>query len=435
MMTRHVTVATLAAAVVLTASVVRLPAAEKISERDVVQFRGERGQGVSQQTSLPVRWSDTENLAWRTELPGAGSSSPIVLGNRIFLTCYSGYGVDEANPGDPKDLVRHVVCLSRADGKILWQKAYPSDGNEPRYQGNGARHGYSTSTCTTDGERLYVFFGRHGVYCLSPEDGRELWHVNVGNENANWGSSNSPILFNDLLIVNASIESRSIVALDKKTGRQVWQIPGIRGSWNTPVLVDVPGGKTELVVSLPEKIQAFDPANGDKLWECKGIPDSGYVCPSVVTNGGIVYAIGGRRNTAMAVKAGGRGDVTDSHVLWTKGVGSNVVSPVYHDGHLYWVHEGRGTAYCINAETGETVYQERLQPRPGTVYASPLLADGKLYCVSQHNGTYVIAASPTFELLAVNQFASDEHRANACAVAHEGQLLIRSDKYLHCVGK
>ncbi len=120
---RHVTVATLAAAVVLTASVVRLPAAEKISERDVVQFRGERGQGVSQQTSLPVRWSDTENLAWRTELPGAGSSSPIVLGNRIFLTCYSGYGVDEANPGDPKDLVRHVVCLSRADGKILWQKA------------------------------------------------------------------------------------------------------------------------------------------------------------------------------------------------------------------------------------------------------------------------------------------------------------------------
>ncbi len=420
------------------AFVVSMPpamAAEKVDDGDVVQFRGDRGQGVSEEKALPVRWSDDENLVWRTALPGAGSSCPIVVGDRIYLTCYSGYGEAEDSPGEPKDLVRHVLCLDRANGTILWQKSHPSDGNEPRYQGNGARHGYSTSTCTTDGERLYVFFGRYGVFCLDPSDGREIWHTKVGDQNAGWGSSNSPILFNDLLIVNASIESRSIVALDKKNGQQVWKVEGIRGSWNTPVLVDVPDGGTELVVSIPQKLLAFDPSNGEKLWECEGIPDSGYVCPSVVTHGGIVYAIGGRKNTAMAVKAGGRGDVTDSHVLWTKGVGSNVVSPVYHNGHLYWVHEGRGTAYCLDAKTGETVYQERLQPRPGTVYSSPLLADGKLYCVSQHNGTFVIAAKPEFELLAVNTFASDDHRANACAVAHDGQLLIRSDKFLHCVGK
>ena len=410
-------------------------AAEKVGDDDVLQFRGERGLGVSDEKSLPVEWSDTENLAWRTELPGAGSSSPIVLGDRIYLTCYSGYGVAEGEPGDPQDLVRHVVCLDRAGGKILWQKAYPSDGDEPKYQGNGARHGYSTSTCTTDGERQFVFFGRHGVYWLAPADGSEVWRTSVGNSNAGWGSSNSPILFGDLLIVNASIESKTLIALDKKSGKQVWQADGIRGSWNTPLLVDVPGGKTELVVCIPEKVLGFDPASGEKLWECEGIPDGGYVCPSVVAHDGIVYAIGGRKNTALAVKAGGRGDVTTTHLLWTEGVGSNVASPVYHEGHLYWLHEGRGTAYCLNAKTGEVVYQERLEPRPGTVYSSALLADGKLYCVTQHSGTYVIAAKPEFELLAVNEFASDDSRANASAVAHDGQLLIRSDKYLHCVGK
>ncbi len=402
---------------------------------DVIQFRGDRGLGISEEKGLPTEWSETKNLAWRSELPGAGSSSPIVVGDRIFLTCYSGYGTDEQSPGDPKDLVRYVVCLGRGDGKILWQKAFPSDGDEPRYQGNGARHGYSTSTCTSDGERLYVFFGRHGVYCFDPEDGKEIWHASVGNGNNGWGSSNSPVLYNDLLLVNASIESRTLVALDKKTGKQVWQADDIRGSWNTPVLVEVPGGQTELVLCVPEKVLGFDPATGKNLWECEGIPDRGYVCPSVVAHDGVVYAIGGRKNTALAVKAGGRGDVSKTHLLWNVGVGSNVASPVYHDGYLYWLHEGRGTAICVNAKNGEVVYQERLQPRPGTVYSSALLADGKLYCVSQRDGTFVIAAKPTFELLAVNTFASDDSRANACAVAHNGQILIRSDKYLYCVGK
>ncbi len=161
-------------------------------------------------------------------------------------------------------------------------------------------------------------------------------------------------------------------------------------------------GSSELVVSVagrPEgRIVGFDPKTGNELWRSRGIPD-GYVCPSVVAHDGVVYAIGGRRNTALAVRAGGRGDVSDSHILWTTNKGSNVSSPVYYEGHLYWVHENQGLAYCLDAKTGETVYAERLAPRPGLVYSSITAADGKLYAVSQHNGAYVLAAKPQFELL------------------------------------
>ncbi|MFQ5733539.1 MAG: PQQ-binding-like beta-propeller repeat protein, partial [Planctomycetaceae bacterium] len=196
----------------------------------------------------------------------------------------------------------------------------------------------------------------------------------------------------------------------------------------------LPSGKVELVLSMSRRIIGFDPATGKELWSCEGIPD-GYICPSVVAHDGIVYAIGGRRNTAIAVKAGGRGDVTESHRLWSEGMGSNVASPVYHKGHIYWVHERQGLAICLEAKTGKTVYRKRLAPRPGLVYSSLTVADGKLYAVSQHNGTYVIAAKPKFELLAHNVFEDDKSLSNACPVVSNGQLLLRSDKYLYCIGK
>ncbi|GAB4152467.1 MAG: hypothetical protein Tsb009_28390 [Planctomycetaceae bacterium] len=400
---------------------------------DWVQFRGPGGLGVGNAQDLPAKWSLTENLIWRTKLPGAGTSSPIVLGNKIYLTCYSGYGVDKQNPGDQKDLMRHVVCLDRSTGKLLWKKDFTPVPGESKYQGNGARHGYSSSTPTTDGERLYVFFGKSGVYCLDL-DGKQIWHTSVGERTAGWGSSNSPVLYKNLLIIHAGIESGSLVGLDKTTGKQLWSLDGFRRSWSTPLLVNLKNGKSELVISTPRKIVAVDPANGHPLWNCEGIPD-GYVCPSAIAHDGIVYVIGGRKNTAIAVRAGGKGDVTNSHVLWRVGVGSNVVSPVYHDGHIYWVHEGRGTAYCLDAKTGQTVYKKRLTPRPGLVYSSPTVADGKIYVVSQHKGTYVLKASPEFEQLARNEFSDDQARSNACPVVHNGQLLLRSDAYIYCVGK
>ncbi len=154
----------------------------------------------------------------------------------------------------------------------------------------------------------------------------------------------------------------------------------------------------------------------------------------MVSHGDVVYAIGGRQNTAIAVRAGGKGDVTDSHLLWKTTAGSNVSSPVYRDGHLYWVHDSRGLAYCLAADTGEIVYQERLDPRPGLIYSSTTNGDGKLYAISRENGSYVIAAQPEFKLLAVNSFSDDTARANGSIAVSGSRLILRTDRAIYCIG-
>ncbi len=397
------------------------------------QFRGPDGSGTSLEKAVPTSWSGTRNIAWRAELPGAGTSSPIVVGNWIFLTCYSGYGLDQGGPGRMSDLKRHVVCLERETGRIAWEKEFEPKLPESEYAGgNNMRHGYASSTIASDGERLYVFFGKTGVFCLDLT-GEQLWHAEVGSGSRGWGSSNSPLLYEGLVIINASVESRSLVALDAKTGEEVWRARGMDASWNTPVLVEAPGVGTELVVSVQNWVLGFEPATGKELWRCKGIPT--YVCPSVISHAGVVYVTGGRGTQyTFAVRAGGRGDVSDSHELWRVAKGSNVSSPVYHDGHLYLASDSRGIAYCFDAQDGNVVYQERMQPTPGRIYASPLLAGGNLYYPSQYKGTYVVAAKPQYRLVAHNVFGDDDHRTNACPVAHNGQLLIRNDGFLYCIG-
>ncbi|HEX3870796.1 MAG TPA: PQQ-binding-like beta-propeller repeat protein [Pirellulales bacterium] len=408
------------------------------SAADWPRFRGPGGSATSDETGLPTTWSAHENVVWRIELPGAGTSSPVAVGDRIWLTCYSGYALSVEEPGDINNLMRHVVCLDRTSGAIVWTKDFKAAQPESEYSGgNNTWHGYASSTPIVHGDRLYVFFGRSGVYCLDARDGRELWHADVGTKTAGWGSANSLVLFEDLLIVNASIESTSLRALDAETGKEVWAIDEVRGARNTPILVDLPGGGTELVFSLPGApegwIVGHDPRTGKELWRAGGIPDT-YVCASVVAHAGIVYAIGGRKNTALAVRAGGRGDVTETHRLWRTSKGANVASPVYHNGHLYWVHERKGAVYCLDAATGDLVYEERLEPRPGIVYSSLTEADGKLYAVSQHSGTFVVAASPKFQFLAHNVFDDDDSRTNACLAVSRGQLLLRNDRYLYCIG-
>ena len=401
------------------------------------RFRGPEGLGTSDERGLPVEWSSTKNVVWKTKLPGPGTSSPIVVGDRVYLTSYSGYALEVEEPGDVEKLARHVVCLDRATGKILWRREFAAKQPEPEYSGgNNTWHGYASSTPTADDKHLYVFFGISGVYCLDLADGREVWRADVGTGTHGWGSGNSLVLFENLLIVNATTESNRLLALDKQSGKEVWSFEVGKGARNTPNLVRTSTGSTELIVSLPGnpegKIVGLNPRTGKELWTCRGIPDGGYVCPSVVAHDGVVYAIGGRKNTALAVRAGGKGDVSESHVLWKVGKGSNVASPAYHDGRLYWVHERQGTFICLDAKTGETVFEERIEPRPGIVYSSITIADGKIYAVSQHEGAYVFDAGGAFKQLAHNKFDED-HRANASPVVDRGQLLLRDDGYLYCL--
>lgn len=398
---------------------------------DWPQFRGPGGLGASDETGLPTTWSDEENVVWKTELPGQGTSSPITVGNRVYLTCFSGYGQSIQDPGEMSQLERHLVCVNRADGQLLWQRTIAPDLPEQPFSGNYLPlHGYASSTPASDGERLYVFLGRSGVFAFDL-GGEQLWNADVGSKTHNWGSATSPVLYKNLVIVNASVESGNLLALDKSDGHEVWSAPGMKAAWNTPLLVSLPDGGTELVVSVRGEVLGFDPATGEQLWRCAGIED--YVCPSVIAHDGVVYVIGGRGKPSLAVRAGGRGDVTEKR-LWHQGSGSNVSSPVYHDGHLYWVSESQGIAYCADATSGELVYQQRIEPRPDRIYASPVVADGKIYYVSRENGTYVVAAKPQFELLAHNVFAGDKSVFNASPAVSNGQLLLRSNRYLYCLG-
>lgn len=394
-----------------------------------MQFRGPHGLGVSDETNVPVKWGSAENIAWQADLPGPGASSPIVVGDKVYLTCYTGYGL-EAGKGSDHDLRRHLLCFDRHTGKNLWQKTFEPKLPEHPYQGEGSYHGYAASTPCSDGERLYVFFGKSGVYGLDL-NGEHVWHSSVGEGTHHWGSGTSPVLFGDLLLINASVESGSLVALEKRTGKEAWRAGGVAAAWNTPYLA-TSHGRTELIVSAQDKLLSFNPHDGKPLWTAEGVHR--YVCPSVVSHEDVVFAIGGG-HTSLAVRLGGQGDVTASHGLWRQMKGSNVGSPVYHDGHLYWAGDSSGLVSCQNAQTGEFVYQERLEPRPGNIWSSAVLADGKLYLVSQRAATYVVAAKPTFELLACNTFSDDDSRTNASPAIHAGQILLRTDKRLYCIGK
>jgi len=402
----------------------------RATDADWPQFRGPGGRGVSAAARLPATWSADENIIWKTRLPGPGASSPVVVEKRIFLACYSGYGLHAKAPGDMRDLRQHVVCVHLDNGKILWTGEVETKLQERPYESVLALHGYASSTPAADSQRVYASFGKSGVFAFD-HDGRRLWHADVGSQMSGWGSAASIVLYENLVIVNASIEARALVTVNMTNGNEVWRSERIRNTWNTPVLVDLPGGKTELVVAVDGQLLGFDPATGEALWTCAGI--EGYVAPSAVAHDGIVYAIG-RERVAVAVRAGGRGDVTATHRLWIANKGSNTPSPVYHDGYLYFAKRLGGILCCLDATSGAVVYERRLSPPSGDIYASPLLADGRIYYVSRRNGAYVLAAKPEFELLAHNKISTDDSVFNASPAALDGRLLLRSDRYLYCVG-
>lgn len=405
------------------------------------QFRGPNGSGIAATDAMPATvWSDSQNVKWKVALPGPGSSSPIVAGERVFITCYSGYG-DGSSGGGPDKLQRHLVCVDRTTGKILWDKSVPAEMPEDPFGGYLTEHGYASSTPVTDGERVYVFFGKSGALAFDLE-GKQLWQVNLGklSNNRRWGSGASPVLYKDMVIVNAAGESRSVRALDKLTGKELWKAEGnsLDLCFSTPVLVDGPGGRTDLVLALPGEVWGLNPDTGKLRWFAETGID-GNVSPSVVTADGVIFITGGfPRQGSAAVRIGGKGDVTKTHLLWSSQNASYVPSPVVHNGHLFVVSD-LGFATCMEAKTGKVVYRERLPGASSTgrggkpFYASPVLANGHLYAVSRRNGTFVIEARPEFKLVAENKLAGDDSDFNATPAIAGRQLFLRSNRNLYCI--
>lgn len=388
---------------------------------DWPQFHGPGGMGTSD-AKLPDTWSDTENIVWKTPLQGVGASSPVVVGSRIFLT---------SGIGGADDLVRHVLCLDAESGKVLWDKTVESE--LPEQAKIREDHGYASATPVANATHVFVFFGKSGVFCFD-HSGKQVWNTKVGSELNGWGSAASLTLHKKLVLVNASVESESLVALDQTSGKQVWKAEGIRESWHAPVLAPGAKGTTEVVTALAGEVKSFDADTGKPLWQCKtGI--AWYMCPVPVVRDGVVYAVGGRSGVGgLAVRSGGSGDVTETHRLWTLQKGTNVPSPILHGGHLYFAHENLALVHCVDVKTGEFVYSERLDPNPGQIYASPVLAGGKLYYLGRGGQAVIVSAEPKFRVLSSAKLENGRGVFNASPAIHGNRLLIRSNKFLYCIG-
>ncbi len=414
--------------------------AGNVQAGDWRQFRGENSNGRADDSDVPVRWSESKNLLWRTLMPGPGSSSPIVTGEKVFVTSYSGYGVDPGNPGEMSDLVRHLVCLDRRKGTVLWKREIPARLPEDPFRGYIGEHGYASSTPVTDGERVYVFFGKTGAIAFDLA-GNELWQADLGQESSNrrWGSAASPILHENQLIVNASDESQSIRALDKLTGKEIWraEAASLELAYGTAQIASRPTGGDDLVLAVPGEIWGLNVETGKLRWYAEtGL--SGNICPSLTLSAGVAYGFGGYPTQgSFAVRLSGTGDVTDSHVLWKSRVSSYVASPVLHEGHLYWVSD-RGDAMCAKASDGSLVFSERLPQlsdagRKRPAYASLVYANGRFYAVTRYSGTFVFKAHPKFDLLATNSL-NDSSQFNGTPAISGNQIFLRSDKFVYAVG-
>ncbi len=448
---------------------------ESATAADWARFRGPNGSGVSaDEAAIPAEWSDSKNLQWKADLPGPGSSSPIVIGDRVFVTSWSGYADGGADEGSLDSLQRHLVCLDRKTGKQLWKSTVDAKLPEESYRGMFAENGYASHTPVSDGEIVVAFFGKSGVYGYDL-DGKELWQADAGEnlDQRGWGSASSPILFQDKVIVTASVESHSVIALDKKTGKQVWkqEADGFGSTWGTPVVAGN-GDDAEIVIGVPYEVWALNPANGKLKWYCEAMP-SNSMCSSVVEKDGVIYGVesGPGGGGSIAIKSGGKGDVSQSGKLWSGGDRSRIDTPVVHDGLLYYVSSG--VVSCIDAKTGDRVYQGRLSGgsaggrggeeraaeqdrggRPGEGggrfgsfgggrggrgggqdYSSPIIADGKLIFARRSGDVFVVKLGREFEQLAVNRFESGSGDFHATPAVSDGQLFIRSSKTLYCVSE
>lgn len=380
-------------------------------------WRGPTGQGLSIEKNLPVKWSATENLRWKVPLPGAGASSPVVWEDRIFVT---------ASDGRLNDRL-HVLCFARADGKLLWHiKLFgtaPTDLYPPG--------GMAVPTPATDGKCLFVLFGTGDLAALDLE-GQPVWIRSLAQDYGpfrnRWGMASSPVLANDVLLVQVDHWSQSyLLAVETGSGKTRWKADrAAHVNWASPLVVRVKE-RTEVICLGTEKVTAHDLRNGDLLWWVEGLHYQCIPCP--VVDGSTLVATSGVSSLGIRLDGTATGDLTRSHVLWTNKKGNAFVpSPLLYEGRLY-VPGDKGVVTCLDVKTGEQVWRERL----GSQYhASPVAGDGKVYLTSVEGVVHVLASGPEFRLLAANDLG--ETIVASPAISRR-QIFLRGQKHLYCVGK
>jgi len=401
------------------------------------QFRGPDGAGLSRSKHVPAHWSRTENVFWRTEM-ASGHSSPVIWRGRIFLTVFKGTPLPPATRprsvrerllgGVPQRGELWTVCLNRADGKVLWEKKCPASTIETVHQTSNP----ASSSPVTDGGHVWVFFGSYGVLCYDFA-GTVAWEKPLGPFENRWGASgSSPVLCGDSLILNLNNDDQAFVlALDKRTGRQQWKTDRpTQRTYATPMFWNV-GGQQQLIINGTDQVTAYDPKTGKEIWHCGGMTK--FVNPTPVAGHGLLFvgANGPGGSVVMAIKPGGRGDITGSHVAWQNfGQAPYVPSPLLVGDYLFVVKNG-GIATCFEARTGKVMWKEQLAAK-GNYYVSPVHADGKIFVANEKDGAFtVFAASPTFKILAHPVMGE---RTMATPAIVDGRIYLRTQKALYCIG-
>ena len=387
-------------------------------------WRGDIGSGISQETEFPVKWSRNENVRWRVDLPEPGNSTPIVWDDRVFVT-------------QPMQAGRRrtVICFDRKTGDQIWQSGVDAVEMEPTHNTNP----YCSPSPVTDGEHVIAWFGSVGLVAFDM-DGNLKWNRPLGKAQHVFGYGGSPLIHEDLCFLNFGPGVRELaVAVDKRTGEVVWQheLPGasqadntngkdIYGTWSSPILIE-DAGRPAVVFCMRNAVKAYEAKTGKEIWACYGLGPQMKSTP--VAGEGVIVAFGGKDSATLAIRLGGKGDVTGSHVLWKiDQAKSRLGAGVIHDGYVY-ANRSNGVMDCIELQSGRVAWEERVS---GATWSSLFLAGGKIYALDQSGDTYVLAASPEYQQLAKNSLG--EH-TNSTVVGSQGNLLIRTHDALWCIGK
>jgi outer membrane protein assembly factor BamB len=380
-------------------------------------WRGPSGQGLVTGAAYLDSWSATEGVLWKKSVPGQGNSSPIVWGDRIFLsTAYDG--------GRRVSL----VAFRRTDGTQVWE-AFAPDG---RTSGAHYKNGHASATPATNGKLVYVSFGSRGLTAFT-FDGKVAWHQDLGPVDNYHGAAGSPLLYkNSVILFQDHGRGSFVAAFDASTGKQLWRTPrDAYVGWGTPVAVRA-GDRDEIIVSSQGAVTAYDPDTGRELWRCDG--NSYEVIPTPVVGHGLVFASSGRVGPTLAIRPGGRGNVTRTHLAWSSPRGSPFVpSPIVHGDYLYMVNDMASIVTCLHAQTGQVIWQGRLgvAQREG-FSASPVAVDDKLFFTNDQGETFVLRAGPRFELLRTNRLGESTLASPALV---DGRWYIRSDRHLFAIGR
>ena len=421
-----------------------------VSANDWPHWRGPAASGVAAASPLPSTWSATDNVAWEAPLAGAGVSSPIVWGTRVFVSSQAGdgrrqdgrhptltQGADPSTAGEAtlrrtkRDSVAFVVeAFDRTSGKRQWVHEMPAEGELPPVHD---KHNLASASPVTDGERVYAWYGTGQLVAIDT-NGKRVWSKHLGKDygpfDINWGHASSPVLYQDSIILLCYHSPASyLLALDKRTGTVKWKVDKTAGieSYSSPIVVQGPGGP-ELIVNSSAGVESFDPATGESLWTYPEV--NRFPIPVAMVDGGILYLSRGYRSSPyMAIRLGGRGDITGTHVAWRVPTGGPYVSSLVHYQGIIYMSTDNGILSAIDAKNGERLWQERVG---GTFSASPIAGDGKVYFVSEGGETIVIKAGRGFDLISRNKL--DGHFV-ASPAAGQGRIFLRADDRLFAVGK